>query len=121
MGDAKFYARIEREICHLQDLTKADSRESLRVLWLAYQAQLKHYKNWEATAVELGFARNLQPDETPEEAGGHIVWDQALLHRVLQFDEMSIALDGTDSSIGGRESRIPTARGQWAIRRRKAS
>lgn len=110
MSDAKLYSRIEKEICHLQDLTKADTRESLRVLWLTYQAQLKHFKNWEKSAVELGFARPLLPEEDADEVG-HIVWKEDLLHRVLQFDEMNIALDGTDASIGGRESRIPTAKG----------
>ncbi|CAB9528950.1 hypothetical protein SEMRO_2361_G324820.1 [Seminavis robusta] len=72
MNDARFYRRIEEEICHLQDLTKADSRESLRVLWLTYKTQLRHYENWEQYAVELGFARELAYDERPNEVG-HIV------------------------------------------------
>ncbi|CAB9505420.1 hypothetical protein SEMRO_230_G093370.1 [Seminavis robusta] len=110
MNDAKFYGRIEKEISHLQDLEKADTRESLRVLWLTYQAQLKHYMNWEETSVELGFARELLPTESPED-NGYIVWKEEALHRVLQFDEMNIALDGTDDSIGGRQSRIPTSKG----------
>ncbi|CAB9523296.1 unknown protein [Seminavis robusta] len=110
MNDSKFYSRIEKEISHLQDLEKADTRESLRVLWLTYQAQQKHYINWEQTAVELGFARQLLPTELTEDVG-YIVWKEEALHRVLQFDEMNIALDGTDDSIGGRQSRIPTSKG----------
>ncbi|CAB9500511.1 hypothetical protein SEMRO_85_G045320.1 [Seminavis robusta] len=108
MNDSKFYARIENAICHLQDLNKADNRESLRVLWLTYQSQSMHYKNWEKEAVRLGFARPLNEDENPDDVG-HIVWKDDRLSRVLQFDEMNIALDGADSTIGGRASRIPTA------------
>lgn len=110
MSDAKFYYRVEREIAHLQDLNKSNTRESLRLLWLTYHSQLKHFKNWEQFAVDKGFARNLRPGEDPKEKG-YIVWKEEALHRVLQFDEMAIALDGSDDSIGGREPRIPTARG----------
>ncbi|CAB9513798.1 unknown protein [Seminavis robusta] len=110
MNDSKFYSRIEKAICHLQDLNKADSRESLRILWLTYQSQLLHYKKWEEEAVRLGFARPLNQDESSEEVG-FIVWDEQRLSHVLQFDEMNVALDGADSSIGGRESKVPTATG----------
>ncbi|CAB9516025.1 hypothetical protein SEMRO_756_G197690.1 [Seminavis robusta] len=108
MSDSKFYARIESAICHLQDLNKADNRESLRVLWLTYQSQLLHYKNWEKEAIRLGFARPLNEGESIDEAG-HIVWKNERLSHVLQFDEMNIALDANDSAIGGRASRVPTA------------
>ncbi|CAB9531097.1 unknown protein [Seminavis robusta] len=107
MNDARFYRRIEEEICHLQDLTKADSRESLRVLWLTYKTQLRHYENWEKHAVDLGFARELTADERPNE-DGYIVWHKKRLSHVLQFDEMNLALEGTDATIGGRESLIPS-------------
>lgn len=73
MSDVKFYQRIEREICHLQDFqSKADTREALRVLSLTYQSQKKHFVNWEKVAVELGFARDLLQHEQPE-VNGYVV------------------------------------------------
>lgn len=109
LSDSHFCRRIEKELCHLQDLIKADSRESLRAQWLTHQSQLKHCENWEHTAVRLGFARELTKDEDPSEIG-HVVWKKERLAHVLQFDEVNLCLDGTDESIGGRQSRIPTAR-----------
>jgi hypothetical protein len=56
--------------------------------------------------VRLGFAR-MPIDEHEKQEKGYMVFYDGQEHRIANFDEMKLALDGTDENAGGRPSATP--------------
>ena len=103
--EAAFFQRILRTNSRLQMMESTDKREVRRVLWMSYELLKKHYTRWEATLLELGFARPAESDD--EKSQGNIVI--LCPERIIQADEAALTLNGDDEKAGGRPSMFPVA------------
>ena len=97
-----FFERIQKKNSTSCELAStADKRELLRTLWLTFDQQEKHYKNWENFVVEKGFAR-LPFDNDEREREGYVVFYSEQLSRITHIDEMGFSFDGSKNGVGGR-------------------
>jgi hypothetical protein len=106
-SEVKLYETMMQANSRSQNVTIIDSREALRVKWLTYVNQKKHHENWEEFLVDSGFAREPMSEEERVQLG-HVVFREGQAARIINFDEMSISLDGSQTSKGGRPSTTPT-------------
>jgi hypothetical protein len=106
-NEVKLYESMMQANSRSQNVTIVDNREALRLKWLTYVNQKKHHENWEAYLVEYGFAR-MPMNEEERVQRGHVVFHEGQTARIINFDEMSISLDGAQTSKGGRPSTSPT-------------
>jgi hypothetical protein len=83
-----------------------DERDAIRLKWTTAANQRRHYERWEEICVELGFARK-PIDENEKKEKGHVVFFDGQESRIANFDEMKLALDGTDENAGGLPSATP--------------
>ena len=98
---AFFYNHIAKVLDVKCDLAFTDKREMLRLLWLTYEQQKKHYINWEENLIKQGFGR--APRDANERArNGNVVFFDGALGRMLHIDEMGFHWDGAKNGIGGR-------------------
>ena len=100
----KFFDRVQKHLASKNvGKQQIDSREARHVAWLKYDSQKKHHENWEKFCVDKGFARkSTTPDEKREH--GEIVFHDGQRARILQADEFSFTLNGSDEVAGGRPS-----------------
>ena len=106
-NEVKLYEKMMQANSRSQNVTVIDNREALRVKWLTYVNQKKHHENWEAYLIDYGFAREPVSEEERVQVG-HVVFHDDQAARIVNFDEMSISLDGAQTSKGGRPSTTPT-------------
>jgi len=101
LSDAALFRHIQKALdtkCNLNP-----NHELLQLLWLTYEQQQKHYINWEADLITLGFGRApFDADERSRE--GNVVFEDIALRRMLHIDEMGFHFDGSKNGIGGRVS-----------------
>jgi hypothetical protein len=106
-NEVKLYETMMQANSRSQNVAIIDNREALRVKWLTYVNQKKHHENWEEFLVDHGFAREPMDEEERVQLG-HVVFCEGQAARIINFDEMSISLDGSQTSKGGRPSTTPT-------------
>ena len=80
---------------------KMDKREILRLLWLTFAQQKKHYINWEHNLVRYNFGRHAV-NEQEISTHGRVVFHPGSLERMIHIDEMGFSYDGSKNGIGGR-------------------
>ena len=98
---ANYFTRhIEPKLSQVSTVKSLDKRELLRLKWLTYEQQKKHYVNWEHYLVKMGFARFSQTEE--EFSNGNVVFHPGALDRMIHIDEMGFSYDGSKNGIGGR-------------------
>jgi len=105
LNDQQFYKRIMKEKALNTAVKKPDKRELLRIRWLTYERQKKHYEGWEKMLVDKKFARLPTNDEEREEFG-HVVFLQYALSRMFHCDEMGFSFDGSKNGVGGRQGTV---------------
>jgi hypothetical protein len=98
--------RIQQMNAAKQTVGVVDERDASRVKWTTASNQRRHYERWEEACVRLGFAR-MPIDEHEKQEKGYVVFYDGQEHRIANFDEMKLALDGTDENAGGRPSATP--------------
>jgi hypothetical protein len=107
INEIHLYERVQKENSSKQGIVVADPREAIRVAWLTYSNQKKNYENWESECVRLDFAR-LPANDREKDQEGYIVFHEGQESRIANWDEMSLALDGSDATAGGRPGATPT-------------
>jgi hypothetical protein len=98
--------RIQQINAAKQTVGVVDERDAIRVKWTTAANERRHYERWEEACVRLGFAR-MPIDEHEKQEKGYVVFYDGQEHRIANFDEMKLALDGTDENAGGRPSATP--------------
>ena len=78
--------------CQLPSL--ADTVEERRILWRTYNNLKSWFEHWGEDLFELGFAE--------KDASGNTFVPEKQLHRIGNFDETCLSLDGSNGSRGGR-------------------
>ena len=102
IGDRGFFRRhIQRKLDYKSEVSFKDPREVLRLVWLTYEQQKKHYVNWEFHLIKSGFGR--EPENKKERnMYGNVIFHPGQLDRILHIDEMGFSFDGAKNGIGGR-------------------
>ena len=102
LDDAFYFLKhIEPKLSLSSSVEKLDKRELLRLMWLTYEQQKKHYINWEHYLVEYNFGRFAESAEETS-THGNVVFYPESLDRMIHIDEMGFSYDGSKNGIGGR-------------------
>ena len=96
-----FLKHIEPKLSLGSSVEKLDKRELLRLLWLTYAQQKKHYINWEHNLVYYDFGRHAENEEEIV-THGRVVFHPDSLNRMIHIDEMGFSYDGSKNGVGGR-------------------
>ena len=107
INDNSLYRHIQKVLDTKCTIDFTDTRELLRLKWLTYEQQKKHYVNWEMFMIKFGFGR-APIDDAERLREGHVVFFNHMLRRMLHIDEMGFSFDGSKNGIGGRHAAIYT-------------
>lgn len=99
--DHAFMRRVEQRNSTRQDVAVVEGRDSRRMAFLTYHAQMSNHQRFEDTCCKLGFARQPVSEEERSEQGFVVFYERAF-PRILQFDEMNLSLDCIEEIRGGR-------------------
>ena len=103
LSDVALFRHVQKALDTKCVLNITDKRELLRLIWLTYEQQQKHYINWEMHLIMLEFGR--EPiDENERLREGNVVFYENALRRMIHIDEMGFHFDGSKNGIGGRVS-----------------
>ena len=91
--------KLKRETADELNVGKKNMQEHRRIMWTTANNLSIWFDTWEATLIELGFARKKQVEEEDTVEGSLFFYTP---ERIINFDETDGTLDNTTGNRGGR-------------------
>ena len=85
--------RVVRNTATNINAVKLNCAEDRRIRWTMYQNVDLWFDSWEVFLVDYGFAAI--------NANGELIFDKAMMKRILNLDETCLLLDGSNGNRGG--------------------
>ncbi|MGH7954904.1 MAG: hypothetical protein ACREOZ_02970, partial [Gloeomargaritales cyanobacterium] len=104
------WRKVQKDYSDVFEISKEQAIELRRQLWTTFDNLNDWFDAWEKHCVQLGFASEKHPYDDEFEGGVYFPEEQK--KRIINMDETSLSLDGSDGLRGGRPAYSITVRGQ---------